>query len=326
VRLTSSARGLSWVSVVALCVTLASACDLGQGPLPIRKVLIDVDPAAAAAGVDREHVRALVKKTLDRARGVKVTEELKGGAAVLRVHVESYAGTTPGMGRTLSLGIEVTGAPEEGRMDASYRGHSVASAKGEVPLETLVEQALRDALAQVISTRGAADLASKELVTWLTAESATEEQRRRAVRILGSRRERSAVPALSKILMAEDHDLAQQALVAVTNIGDPQSVPAVIAYAEGQPPLIRKQAIDAVRAMGTREGKAWLFTLSTGHPDVEIQRQAAGALASLEGEQGTAAAPERTGEQVAEKLEPAVSPTPAGAPVVPPPAPASATP
>lgn len=266
----------------------AGACDLGQGPLPVRKVLIDVDPTAAASGVDREMVRGTVLASLGKARGIKVTEGLKSDAAVVRVRVENYAASDAERGSTLSLGLEVTGAPEEGRSDAVYRGHAVASGRGDVPLKTLVEQALRDALAQVLSTRGAADLESAELIGWLAGDSTTDEQRRRAVRILGTRRERAAVPALAQVLSGPDEELAQQALMALTSIADPQSVPAVIAYAEGQPPLVRKQAIDAIRAMGTRPGEAWLFTLSTGHPDPEVQKQASAALAALEGPRDSA--------------------------------------
>jgi hypothetical protein len=255
-----------------------------QGPLLVRKVLIDVDPAAEAAGVDREQVRAMVRQLVERARGVRTVEAGQSDGAVLRVTIENYARTTGEQeSQSVSLGIEVTGAREEGRRDASYRGHSVASAQGDIGAPVLFQQALRDALAQVLSTRGATHLSSRQLISWLSDSNATDEQRRRAIRILGTRRERDAVAGLDPILLGQDKDLAQLALVAVTNIGDPQSVPAVIRFAEGQPPIVRKQAIDAVRAIGTREGKAWLFTLSTGHPDPEVQQQAAAALVALEG-------------------------------------------
>jgi hypothetical protein len=248
----------------------------------------------------------MIEETLSRARGVKLVGGASAStssgkpqdAAVLRVQIVGFASAAgPDApregGSTLSLGLEVMDAPEEGRR-ATYRGHSVASGNGDIQLKLLVQQALRDALGQVLSTRGAADLKSAELVAWLSDPAATDEQRRRAVRILGTRRAKDAVPALDAVLLGDDKELAGQALTAVTNIGDPRSVPAVIRFAENQPALVRKQAIDAVRAMGTREGKAWLFTLSTGHPDAEVQQQAGAALIALEGAEPGAAVAEHT--------------------------------
>jgi hypothetical protein len=272
------------LALVALAVSapsLLSGCD-GRGPLEVRKVLVDVEPAAT--GVDREQIRDVVDKTLQKTRGVRLVDAGKGDAAVLRVRVEGYGppGEQAGPQRTtLALTVEVTGVPGDAA-PGGFRGHAVASGAGLVDARTLVDSALRDALAQVLMTRGASDLGSPQLISWLKDDDASDDQKRRAIRILGSRRERSAVEPLAAVLTSGDEELAPLALAALTNIGDPGAVDAVIAYSDKQPPVVVKQCIEAVRSMGSPRGRAWLFTLSTGHPDPDVEQQAAAALAVLE--------------------------------------------
>ena len=276
------------VLVALLAAALVSGCEgcVAREALPIRKVLVDVEPAAAGAGIDREMVRGVVHEVLGKARGFSVVEGERGEAAVLRVRVEAFRSEAPNATEaraksTLALDVEVTGVASES--GGGYRGHSVASVSGQLEPRVLVEQALRDALAQVQMTRTAADLDSAQLIGWLNDPKSTAEQRRRAVRILGSRRERLATEALARTLLdREDVELAQLALVAITNIGDPGALDAVITFSDRQPGPVRKQCIEAVRAMGTPRGKAWLFVLTTGHPDDDVQAQAAAALSALE--------------------------------------------
>ena len=285
----AAARSALVVAGTALVAAVAFAPMIGcggAGPLSVRKILVDVEPAAT--GIDREAVRDVVEGVVKKARGIKVVDAGRGDAAVLRVRIEGYgpAGGTDADSKasnktTLALTVEVTAiAGETG--GGGYRGHALASGNGVVDARTLVAQALRDALAQVLMTRNAADLDSNTLVAWLTDGDASDEQKRRAVRILGSRRERAAVETLSKVLMGGDKELGPIALAALTNIGDPGAVDAVIAYSDRQPAPVVKQCIEAVRSMASPRGRAWLFTLSTGHPDSDVQQQASAALAALE--------------------------------------------
>src|SRR5205814_9755608 len=72
---------------VAVAAGAGAGCG-GNGPLPVRKVLVDVEPGAV--GVDREQARAIVDETLHKARGIKLVDAGRGDAAVLRVRVEGY--------------------------------------------------------------------------------------------------------------------------------------------------------------------------------------------------------------------------------------------
>ena len=111
------------------------------------------------------------------------------------------------------------------------------------------------------------------------------------------------MPVLQKTLFEKDQELANDALRALTSIGDPRAVSAIIRFADGRSTLVRKAAINAIKIMGTPKGMAWLFTLSTGHPDPDVQHSAPKALASLSAERPD-------GKRVAEK--PASAATPGG--------------
>ena len=286
-------RALSRIAVafaVVFVAAFAGACSDGE-QLVVRRVLVDVDPAAVAADVDREQVRATASAVLAKTRGITIDEKRADGA-ILRVRVESFARASPDLApallpqghpptptppATLSLAVDVT---EGGR--PTLRGHSVASAHGVIDPRALVEQALKEALRQALQTRAADKLGSDELLAWLSDPSTSTAQQKRAMQALGSRREKRATPALAALLKSPDADVAATALQALTLLADEAAVDAIIAYSDRQPAQLRKQCIDAVKATGSPRARAWLFTLSSGHPDPAVQSHARAALAALE--------------------------------------------
>lgn len=281
-------RRASQIFVPCLLFALVAACSRSDETLVVRKVLVDVAPGAEGPGgvLEREKTRALVHKGLEQDRRVRLEPDDPNGA-ILRVRLESAtllpaSAESANAKGTLALAVEASGGLPKGTRRYHYRGYSVASSVGHVDFVAMLDQAMKDCLEQVLQAKGARNQPSETLLAWLDDEKRSEEQRLQAIRLLGARREAKAVPALIRILGGDDRELAQAALGALTLLGDPSAVDAVIEYAEGKPSLIRKQAIEAVRVMGTRKGMAWLFTLSTGHKDPDVQAAAAAALAQLE--------------------------------------------
>lgn len=283
---------LAMTAALLLALAFASSCKPKTEPLALRKVLIDIAPGADAGGLlERETVRAIVEGVIAKDARFRRTDDRD--AAVLRVRLESSALVPSergdGSGGTLSLSVEVSGGvPGEPLKRQEYRGHSMASLTAEggaertIDFKALVRRAFEDAVSQVLAARTAHREDSAVLLAWLEDERAPAEQRYQAVRILGVRKDPNAVPLLMRALESSDRNLAQAALGALTLIGDARAAEAVIAYAEGKPSLIRKQAIEAIRMMGSPLGRAWLFTLSTGHPDSDVRVAAERALAELE--------------------------------------------
>ena len=188
------------------------------------------------------------------------------------------------MSSSLALGVDVLGA--DGK--AIGRGHSVANARGVMSPDALVSQALRDAVQQVLQARAADSLDSEVLLSWLTEPSTSDAQRKKAMQALASRGERRATAAIVAVLETtpvEDDgtigELAIAALQSLSVLGDPDSVDAVMEASERQPPAIRKLCIDVVKATKAPRAVPWLFTLTWGHTDADVQAYARAALLAI---------------------------------------------
>jgi HEAT repeat protein len=252
----------------------------------VKKVLVDVDPAGVAAGVDRELARRVVDQVLDDSGAARVDTSAQ---RVLRVRIERYvrggavgelpAGhpTLPATGSSsLALSLEVT---EDGR--TQLRGASLATLQGSASPDTLLDVALRDALAQIEQARATDRLDNDTLLAIVQSPSESVQRKRRALLALASRRDLRATPVAIPLLRDDDDGLDETALQALTLLADPRAVEAIIAFSERQPPAVRRQCIDAVKATDSPLAAAWLFVLSTGHPDVAVQAHARAALALL---------------------------------------------
>lgn len=94
-------------------------------------------------------------------------------------------------------------------------------------------------------------------------------------------------PSISDLiheLQGTDQKLAYRALIKLTQIGDPRALEAVITYSDRKSPDIKIQAILAARQFKSPRALAWLFVLSTGHPDENVRNAAREAFACLERE------------------------------------------
>lgn len=284
-------------ALVALGLLVGVACDR-EAPVRVKKILVDVEPSAERA-IDREAVRTAARTLIDGDRGFVVDETSESGhVARVRVFVATSGdpptkddpvaephGQPAASSRRpalVSLALEI--APSSGgRAGAlALRASGVAHGEGGAAIEPLLASALKDALTGIVDARVSAAEDSAVLISRILDETRAVRVREQAIRALGQRREKSAVPALLATLARREEVLSPAALHALGQIGDPSSVDGIIDYASGQPSPIRKAAIDAVRSIDTPRGRAWLFTLSTGHPDPDVQLSATTALGVLD--------------------------------------------
>lgn len=279
--------------VLVVIALVFSACEQ-SAPVVVKKILVDVDPSAERA-VDRESIRAQTRALIERDRGFAL-DEAKADGQVVRVRVfvatsgdvvafEPTDGpeghpTTPRRPALVSLSVELTGA--RGDTKQALRATGVAHAEGGAALDGLVADALKDAFAGIFDAKVSASEDSEVLVARVLDEKRSVREREQAIRMLGQRREKSAVAVLMSTLERGEEVLSPAALHALGQIGDPSAVDAIIEYASGQTTPVRKAAIDAVRSIDTPRGRAWLFTLSTGHPDPDVQLAATTALGVLD--------------------------------------------
>lgn len=96
------------------------------------------------------------------------------------------------------------------------------------------------------------------------------------------RRDLDAVRWLIAVLKQDSIQVSLKAMSVLGSLGDRSAVHAITEFAERKIPEIRRHAIEALRKIGGRSAAAWLFTLSTGHSDVEVRNAAALALKEVE--------------------------------------------
>jgi histone H3/H4 len=121
--------------------------------------------------------------------------------------------------------------------------------------------------------------------------------REQAIRVLGDRRSRAAVPALIERLADPDPLLAERAAGALAQIRDPRAVGPLIDYSRRDDDAGRTARFARIIGdVGGDEARGYLLTLESGHLDPRVRaaaREALQDMAEREGEQG----PERWSEQ-----------------------------
>ncbi|MFZ9889120.1 MAG: HEAT repeat domain-containing protein [Myxococcota bacterium] len=279
-------------ALAALCLVWGEGCSRSPSSVRVRKVLVDV--AAGTEGAllgpePREAVRDVVERVVSGTAGIERSDAREG--VVLRVLLEELGARTParvedqGGGLRLSVELRADNTLTEDRsidlrsqvtIPSSHESGSAGTRLQEV------ESAFRAALTQVLTAHGAGALADEVLVTWLGDAAASRAQRLEACRVLGTRRTQAAGPALVSLLRDDDMELALGALRSLSALGAHSFTDAIIDFAEGKAASVRVQAIEALQDNPEPRVQAWLFTLSTGHPEAEVRGAAERALARLE--------------------------------------------
>jgi HEAT repeat protein len=145
--------------------------------------------------------------------------------------------------------------------------------------KALAEAAQRAAEGLAISVR-----ADGKRVDGLVADLSAKDVRVReqAVRVLGERRSREAVPALVDLLQKEEPRLAHRIVGALAQIGDPRAVPPLIDLASGKDSNLVLRMLRFIGDIGGPEAEGYLLTLASGHPDPRVRQAAREALDDLQ--------------------------------------------
>jgi hypothetical protein len=173
---------------------------------------------------------------------------------------------------------------EPGRVGPSRNGAtaSVPLAGAATPREAwlaALSQAARGA-SEALALAFAADAKpEQELVSDLAADDARV--REQAIRVLGERKSRAAVPALVARLDDGEPRLAHRAVAALAQIGDERAVPALIELARSADPELAARLVRYVGDIGGAEAEGFLLTVEAGHPERRVRAAARDALEDM---------------------------------------------
>jgi hypothetical protein len=102
-----------------------------------------------------------------------------------------------------------------------------------------------------------------------------------AIRVLGARQDREAVPALLPLLKDPEMEIRDKTIGALLQIGDRRAVKALCASAQFQDTFELGKILEAVATLGGEEARAYLEFVASGHQSEQIRGEAKRALARL---------------------------------------------
>lgn len=299
----SEARGAALLRLAHLSVTLSlTVCALactGRSTDPITVVSVQETTPPTEGALDPARAEVWAGEALAGIGGLKVRAAAPGERrlqAVVRVGRRVYRGARPEDGglvppdrlfREVEAALEIRaldpaarrppGSPPVRLGNMRYTGlgraaENVGVFDGDAEL---VERAIADAardLALVIDLEVVPDA---EVIARLGRGDVRS--RARAIEAAAGRQLSGAVEAL--VALVAEPTLGPRATGALVAIGDARAVPALIESARQQPLV---SVVFAVAEIGGKEAQAWLFTLSSGHPEPAIRAAAQEALDELE--------------------------------------------
>ncbi len=255
----------------------------GRGPIRIESIRVADGGAASEmpeAGLDEAALETAVRDGLKGAGfrlegGRERTYLARATLASLRV------AQGPGGAARAEVAVEIELAPSgaAGGQTVRETGTDTEPLGGSPPataFRAALAGAARDAAGALALGFSEAGKSERHLVEDLAAGDARV--RLRAVRVLGERGTRAAVPALVEKLHDEDASIQHAAIGALARIKDPRAVGPIIDVARRGDPMILTRLSRIIGDIGGPEAEGFLLTLSSGHPDPRVRRAAREAL------------------------------------------------
>jgi hypothetical protein len=298
---TTSARVFFWASSLA-ALTSCGSCGRPTNAIVDVQVLDRMTVVQGAPiKIDHRALDAATKEAIKKLPGF-VLREAKPGEAEWQLTVEVEltgereardpdAGTLiegqvhRAVGVAVTL-VEIKPAEEKSAGSPKTRYEMEALVERDVSKATtydaLAAEAVNDGIESIragFELQGASDDKIVE-----SMKSKNHGTRARAIIIAGERKLKAAVPVLMDIVKNEEEDQGAvlKAIGALVAIGDDRAVGALIDAGRRRTTAYLNQILFAVAALGGKEAEAYLFTVSTGHTDPEIRKNANDALEELQ--------------------------------------------
>jgi hypothetical protein len=165
----------------------------------------------------------------------------------------------------LSAGLRLVGIPFRIEIQVIGRGQ----ASDEETTHRLSTSALADLRTAVARHLTLVEAQTERLVRGLNAAEADEQLL--CARLLGLRRDKSAIVALGTLLGDPREAVADTAAEALVEIGDQAAVPVLISGIRRGDLRSEVRAIEAMARLGGKEARAYLEMTAQGHPHPEVQ-------------------------------------------------------
>jgi hypothetical protein len=278
-----------------------SACALAACRRPprfaVERVVVASTPASArlgAAGVTRAAIAESAAALFERAPGFVPAGQAGRGAHRFRGQVfvqraDALASVTGAAVVEVALAVELASTDGAAMREEARAAEPIGI--GPEGLRSALEGATRGALERVVTAFAlqfaAEGKSNGELIRDLASPDAAV--RDHAVRVLADRGEREAVPPLIGRLRDPDPDVSERALGALAQLRDERASLALIDLAHHRDAAFTAQIAHILGDIGGADARAWLLTMSSGHPDIAVRAAAREALGELDAREPSAA-------------------------------------
>jgi hypothetical protein len=275
-------------AVVAAAAAALFACRSRTRYAVEQLVVADTEAAQRLerAGVPREALREEALRVLVRAPGFAPAGARGARPLVGQIIVHRADALSSGPGGTAVAHVALTLELATGEGELALRETGRAAEPiggGSEALRGALDRAARSALGRVVGAFSLQVEAARKRTADLLKDLDSPEARVRdqAVRALADRGERAAVPGLIARLKDPDAEVRERAVGALAQLGDPRAVPALIELARRRDAPYVANLARLVGDIGGDDARAWLLTLSSGHPDDVVRGAATEALSEL---------------------------------------------
>lgn len=275
----------------ALLALLALAACRGRSGYSVERMAVAQSAATErleSVGVTRETLAQDASRLFDVTPGFVPAGEARGKTRRFlgRLHVlrAEALSAGPDTGAVAHVVVTVELAPVDGEPALREMGRA-AEPVGSEPgaLRTALERAAAAAMERAVGAFSLQLTAERKRSSELVKDLSSPEARVRdhAVRVLAERGERDAVPALAAVLRDPDPEIAERAVGALAQLRDPRAVPALIDLAHHRDAPYVANLARILGDIGGPDARAWLLTMTSGHPDEVVRGAAREALAEM---------------------------------------------
>jgi hypothetical protein len=254
----------------------------------VEAVSVDAFEGAEVVSMSAAQLRARLVDRLSEAKFVLLADGARAPEGVSTWRVQLAAGLTEPDVDAKALDVRVVLRLSSRRGDAegfevtAHEQRRLPSNDVEAIAEQ-VRQALDASLGRAIDEAHAlialAGVADELLVARLGQGDGPA--RDAAVRLLARRKHLAALPLLVKRLKSDDLGDARAAIGLLVELGAKEAVNPMIEAAGGRGPVVQREVLFAVSAIGGEDAEAYLDLVANGHDDAEMRDAAAQALAEL---------------------------------------------
>ncbi|MEI7705131.1 MAG: HEAT repeat domain-containing protein [Deltaproteobacteria bacterium] len=278
-------RTVAWLILGCLPVVLAG-CRKAPESCVVTGVTVEESKGPSillAVGIDREELRKLALEAFAAAPGFEVpAQPPRKGAPRCRGTVSLLDARLVPKGALGQVEVLLRLEVEPGE-EQDVIGESVRGAEGLEPGEARASgfrRAIRTSAGRAARALSAALAESRkpdaEVIRDL--ESSDARLRELAVGVLADRKNVAAVPGLIARLLDPNPEVADRAVGALAQMGDPRAVGPIIELSRRREGAFVAQMVRAVGDIGGPEAEAYLETMSSGHRDPVVAEAAQEAL------------------------------------------------